>query len=122
MAHRDIVVIGTSRGGLEALRQLVPRLPADLPAAVLIVMHLSPDSPGYLAQILNRAGPLPAADAHDGEPLLAGRIYVAVPGRHLMVEGERIRLSSGPRRATPGPQSMCCFALRPSPTVRGSLE
>jgi two-component system chemotaxis response regulator CheB len=99
LAHRDIVVIGTSRGGLEALRQLAPRLPADLPAAVLIVMHLSPDSPGYLAEMLNRTGPLPAADARDGEELQPGRIYVAVPGRHLMVEDDRIRLSSGPRES-----------------------
>lgn len=99
MALRDIVVIGTSRGGLEALRQLAPRLPADLPAAVLIVMHLSPDSPGYLAEMLDRTGTLPAADARDGEQLQPGRIYVAVPGRHLMVEDDRIRLSSGPRES-----------------------
>src|SRR5215468_12620708 len=57
--HRDIVVIGASLGGVEALRRLVGALPPELPAAVLVVLHIPPDSPGYLPAILADAGPLP---------------------------------------------------------------
>jgi two-component system chemotaxis response regulator CheB len=60
MAHRDIVVIGASLGGMDALPQLVASLPADLPAAVLIVQHLPAGAPNFLAGRLTAArGPLP---------------------------------------------------------------
>ena len=60
MAPRDIVVIGASLGGVEALPQLAAGLPADLNAAVLVVQHVAPDAPNYLAERLDRAGPLRA--------------------------------------------------------------
>ena len=63
MANRDIVVIGTSAGGVEALRFLVCHLPADLPAALLVTIHLSSQHPSMLDEILSRAGPLPASFA-----------------------------------------------------------
>ena len=97
MPQRDIVVIGTSAGGVEALREIVGGLPADLPATLLVVIHVPPESPGLMPQILNRAGRLPAAHGADGEPLQRGRIYVAPPGAHMMVDGGRVRLARGPR-------------------------
>jgi two-component system chemotaxis response regulator CheB len=99
MAHRDIVVIGTSLGGVEALPRLVAGFPSDLPAAVLVVQHVGPDSPNYLADRLNAAGPLPAGPAVNNEPLKSGRIYVAVPDHHLMIENDRLRLTRGPRES-----------------------
>jgi two-component system chemotaxis response regulator CheB len=95
-AH-DLVVIGASAGGVETLRHVVGGLPADLPAAVCVVLHLSPGSPSALPQILDRAGPLDCCAAQDGEDLLAGRVYVAPPDRHLIVEDGIVRLTVGPR-------------------------
>jgi two-component system chemotaxis response regulator CheB len=99
MAHRDIIVIGTSLGGVQALPQLVAGFPANLRASVLIVMHMPAYYRGYLPDTLDGAGPMPAARAVDGEKLEHGRIYVAVPDRHLMIEGDRIRLTRGPRES-----------------------
>ncbi len=97
MAHRDVVVIGTSAGGVEALREMARGLPAELPASVLVVIHLPARSPGLIPAILNRAGPVPAAHAQDGEELRRGRIYVAPAGFHMILESGTIRLVSGAR-------------------------
>ena len=95
---RDIVVVGASAGGLKALQQLVAYLPADLPAAVLVATHLAPSAPSKVAAILAKAGPLPAVNAADGLPITPGRIYTAVPDRHLLVDDQDVlRLSRGPR-------------------------
>jgi two-component system, chemotaxis family, protein-glutamate methylesterase/glutaminase len=99
MTQRDIIVAGASLGGLDALTKLVSGLPADLKAAVFVVMHVTPQGPSHLAERLDAAGELPAAPAEDGETIRPGRIYVAVPDRHLMLEGERVRLSRGPRES-----------------------
>ena len=102
-AAHDTLVVGASMGGLDALRQLVAGLDPDLPAAVLVVLHVHARSPGALGEILDAAGPLPARLAVDGEALRPGRIYVAPPDHHLLVAGDRIRLTRGPRenRARP---------------------
>jgi two-component system chemotaxis response regulator CheB len=97
MPARDIIVIGASVGGIEALRAIAGGLPKDLPAAVFVVLHTSPEAPGILADILDRAGALPASFAADGERLLPGRIYVAPPDKHLVVEPNRVRLTRGPK-------------------------
>lgn len=94
---RDLVVIGASAGGVETLKRVVSGLPADLQAAVCIVLHISPGSPSALARILQRAGPLPCRAATDGESLRAGQILVAPPDRHLVIEDGRVRLTLGPR-------------------------
>lgn len=91
---RDIVVLGASAGGVEALTTLLRGLPAGFPAAVCVVLHLRRDRQTFLPGILDRAGPLPAAAAEDGEPLRAGRIYVAPPSRHLVLTAEGIRLQA----------------------------
>jgi two-component system chemotaxis response regulator CheB len=95
--QRDVVVIGASAGGVAALRSLVAGLPADLPAAVLVVLHIPPRAPSALPTILSRSGPLPAAFARGGERLEPGRIYVAPPDHHLTVVDGHVVLSVGPR-------------------------
>src|SRR3954453_20255750 len=97
MADTRIVVIGTSAGGLDALRTIVANLPADFPAPIAIVMHTAAGSPAVLAGILGRAGPLPAISVTAVEPLNPATIYVAAPGYHLIVEPGRIRATRGPK-------------------------
>jgi two-component system chemotaxis response regulator CheB len=74
-----IVVMGASAGGIAALETLVGCLPANFPAAILLVVHVAADSPGMLPNIMSRAGKLPAAFASEGEVPLPGRIYIAPP-------------------------------------------
>ncbi len=93
----DIIAIGASAGGVEALTTLVRDLPPDLPAAVFVVLHLPPDATSFLPRILGRVGPLPAAHPTDGEPIVPGRIYVAPPDFHLLVRRGAIRVVRGPR-------------------------
>lgn len=92
-----LIVVGGSAGCLTPLKELAAGLPADLPAAMLLVVHRGERSPSKLAEILNRAGPLPTSAAEDGELIRRGRIYVAQPGRHLMSHHGRLRLRGGPR-------------------------
>ena len=98
LRHRDIVVMAASAGGVEVLRDLLSRLPGNLPASVLVVLHIPATSGGALASILDRSGPLAAATALDGEALRHGRVYVAPPDRHLLLTDDRIELSHGPRQ------------------------
>ena len=94
---KDIIVVGASAGGIEALRVLVSGLPDDLPAAIFVVLHTSPESPGMLAEILARVGTLPAVNAQDGARIEHGRIYVAPPDRHLLIEPRVLRVTRGPK-------------------------
>ncbi|HEU4462892.1 MAG TPA: chemotaxis protein CheB [Solirubrobacterales bacterium] len=95
--QRDVVVVGASAGGVQALQRLVAALPPELPASILIALHLSAEATSVLHDILSRAGQLDASQAVDGERLERGRIYVAPPNRHLLVHGANVRLSAGPR-------------------------
>lgn len=97
MPGHDIVVVGASAGGVEALITLVRALPADLSAAVFVVLHLSPDGESALPQILSRSGALPAMHPQDGERITPGHIYVAPPDHHLLVERGHMRVVRGPR-------------------------
>lgn len=97
MYHLDLIVIGASAGGIEALKSLVAGLPAALPAALLVVVHTSPQSPQLLAHILAQAGPLPAAYAVEGTVIEPGQIYVAPPDHHLLVEQGQLRVTHGPK-------------------------
>jgi two-component system chemotaxis response regulator CheB len=94
---RDLVVIGASAGGVEALRQLVACLPADLGACVVAVLHLPPGGTSVLPSIVDRAGPMTARPAEDGAALEPGTIYVAVPDCHVQIDGGRLRVVGGPR-------------------------
>ena len=94
--HRDVIAVGASAGGVEALRALVGGLPPDYPGAVLVVLHLPRDAPSALPSILDRGGPLSAATAVDGERLRPGHIHVAASDHHLLVLDGHLRLSRGP--------------------------
>jgi two-component system chemotaxis response regulator CheB len=96
MATRDIIVIGASAGGVEALAQLVATLPRDLPAAVFVTVHFPRSSLSVLPKVLNRAGTLPATHPADGETIRSGRIYVAPPDFHLLLTPNGMRLVRGP--------------------------
>ena len=97
MAGRDIVVIGGSAGGVEAVVELVQGLSADFPGSLFVVIHFPGSVPSSLPRILSRAGPLPARHAKDGETIERGRIYVAPPDCHLTIHGNQLRLSRGPK-------------------------
>jgi two-component system, chemotaxis family, protein-glutamate methylesterase/glutaminase len=90
--------VAASAGGFQPLRALIGGLPADLPAAVLVVLHIPASGGSSLPGILDRAGPLPAAAAVDGERLQPGRVYVAPPNRHLLLVKDTVRTSRGPRQ------------------------
>ena len=98
-----VITVGASMGGVESLTRLVERLPPNLPAAVLIVLHVSPDGRSFLPEILNRAHRLKAAHARDGEPIRPGRIYIAPPNHHMLVHEGDIRLSRGPHENSARP-------------------
>lgn len=95
LPKRNIVVVGASSGGVEALIKLVGDLPADLPAAVFVVVHLPAGAPSVLPKILDRSGPLKAVECKDGTLVRPGHIYVACPDRHLLMEDGRTRLVRG---------------------------
>ena len=90
MPDHDIVVVGASAGGVEALVSLAASLPAQLPAAVFVVLHVPPTGTSALPDILRRSGPLPASHVKDGEPIEHGRIYVAPPDHHLLREDHHL--------------------------------
>lgn len=93
----DIVVVGASAGGVEALRSLVRFLPEDLAATIFVVLHLPPVATSVLPRILTRAGRLEAVHAAGGEPFEPGRIYVSPPDRHMCFAGGAICLDRGPK-------------------------
>ena len=97
MATKDIVVIGASAGGMGALERLVAGLPADLPAAVFIVWHLSPGVRSVLPAVLTKAGPLRAHHPKDGDPIRHGQIYVGPNDHHLLLERGYVRVTKGPK-------------------------
>lgn len=92
-----LIVIGASAGGVEAMRAVLAQLPADLPAALVAILHLAPTMRSELPQILARTSSMPTAFVQDGEPLEPGRLYVAPPDRHVLVQGDGLCLSDGPR-------------------------
>jgi two-component system, chemotaxis family, protein-glutamate methylesterase/glutaminase len=94
--RRDIVVLGASAGGIEALREIVATLPDDLGAAVFVVLHIG-KTHSELGRILAKSGPLTAATAVDGQSIKPGRIYVAAPDSHLMLDEGVVRVWRGPR-------------------------
>ena len=97
MSARRIVVIGASAGGLEALRTLVGGFPDTFAVPICVVIHTSPHSPGVVAEILERAGPLHATQPYDRQRIEGGHIYVAPPDHHLLIEPGRLRVTKGPR-------------------------
>src|SRR5262249_45933219 len=125
LTQRDIVVLGASAGGIEAITPIFADPSVDLPAAVFIVVHVAPQSPGHLAGIFDRAGPLPVQNAHQGQTFSTGRVYVAPPDRHLLLGANgRILLSRGPRENLSRPAIDPLFrsaALAFGPRVIGAV-
>ena len=97
MATRDTIVIGASAGGVQALCALVAALPANLPAAVFIVLHISADAPSLLPAILGRETQMPVEHPKSGQHIKTGHIYIAPPDHHLLIEGRNVKLVHGPK-------------------------
>ena len=93
MAKRNIIVIGASAGGFEALKVLVRGLPEDLEASIFLVWHMAADVRGVLPDVLNRHGAVHAAHAYDKEPIKPNRIYIAPPDRHMLIEPGHVRVT-----------------------------
>lgn len=97
MPVHDIVVVGASAGGVEALQRLVATLPGDFGGSVFVVLHIPPRTKSFLAELLGRSGPLPARNPLDGEQIQPGNIYIAPPDHHLIIENGHIHLGMGPK-------------------------
>src|SRR5262245_57788355 len=93
----DIVTIGASAGGVEALRALLSLLPAELGAAMFIVLHVNPTFRSALPEILRRAGRLHVQHARDWELIERGRVYVAPPDHHLVLDTTHMMVNRGPK-------------------------
>jgi two-component system, chemotaxis family, protein-glutamate methylesterase/glutaminase len=94
---KDIIVIGASSGGIEAVRAILAGLPANFPGSLFVVIHTAPNAPGVLDAIFGAAGPLPASIPKSGTRIAHGQVYVARPDHHLLIEPGKICLSRGPR-------------------------
>jgi two-component system chemotaxis response regulator CheB len=101
--RRDVVVIGGSAGALETLVHLVRALPADLPAAVFVVVHVLPAARSHLPDILDRRCELPVRHAKDRDPVVPGQILVAPPDHHLLLRPDHVELSRGPKESSTRP-------------------
>ncbi len=97
MSGHDIIVIGASAGGIEALTKLFADLPPDLPAAIFVVLHIPAQSVSTLPSIFSRAGHLPAFHALEKATIEPGHIYVAPPDHHLLIEQAFMRVVRGPK-------------------------
>jgi two-component system chemotaxis response regulator CheB len=129
MANRDILAIGTSAGGVQALTFLARQFQPEFPASVLVTIHLPSEIRSSLDEVLSRAGPLPAQFAGDGDVLNRGRIYVAPPNRHLIVDGYRLALGEGARENNARPAidpmlrsaAVCCGARTVGVVLTGTM-
>jgi two-component system chemotaxis response regulator CheB len=93
----NLVVMGASAGGVEVFLRIVAGLPSGFPAAVCIVLHTAPTSGGILTHLLSRAGKLTVQPVKDRQQLKPGHVYVAPPDFHLLIRGNTIRLTKGPK-------------------------
>ena len=97
MAKRDIIVVGASAGGVNALNDFLGSLSKDFQGSIFVVVHIPGDSPSSLPTILSRAGVLKAVHPKDGETVKQGIIYVAPPDHHMLLEGKLILVKKGPK-------------------------
>lgn len=130
MANRDVLAVGTSAGGVEALISLARNFQHDFPASVLVTIHLPSHLGSSLDQILSRAGPLAASFASDGEKMRKAHIYLAPPDRHLLLDGDRLSLGSGPRENNARPAidpmlrsaASCCCGRAVGVVLTGTMS
>jgi len=97
MSNRDIIVIGGSAGATAPLKQILARLPKDLPAAVFVVLHIPAQGIGILSTVASAAGPLPVLQAESGMVIQNGHVYLAAPDHHLLLFESHMMLGRGPR-------------------------
>lgn len=98
MSREKITVIGASAGGLAIISQILSRLPVDIPTAILIVLHISPESLGLLPEILQKHSKLSVRHPEQDEPICNGKVFVAPPDTHMLVHPhQKILLTHGPR-------------------------
>ncbi|NUO51719.1 MAG: chemotaxis protein CheB [Polyangiaceae bacterium] len=95
--RRNLIAVGGSAGALTPLRSLVLGLGKDAPVCVLVVIHVARTAPSVLPEILTRVGGLPAKHAADRDSLEPGKILVAPPNRHLLIQRKEVRLGHGPQ-------------------------
>ena len=130
MANRDILAIGASAGGVEALVFLAQNFPRDLPASVVVTVHLPPYGGSFLDELLSNAGPLPAFFAPEHGRLRKSSIYIAPPDRHLILEGDSFTLGRGPRENNSRPAidpmmrsaAVCCGSRAVGVVLTGTLS
>ncbi|MGY3035409.1 two-component system chemotaxis response regulator CheB [Bradyrhizobium sp. USDA 4354] len=124
MGNRDIIVIGGSAGATAPLKQILSRLPAGLPAAVFVVLHIPAQGIGILSTVASSAGPLPVRQAENGMKIEPGHVYLGAPDHHLLLAGDRVVLGRGPRENMVRPAIDALFrsaALYHGPRVIGVL-
>jgi two-component system, chemotaxis family, protein-glutamate methylesterase/glutaminase len=129
MANRDVLAIGTSAGGVEALMYLAKGFRREFPASILVTIHLPSHFCSGLDEVLTRSGVLPAVFAQDGDALRKGHIYIAPPDRHLIVDGDHLTLGIGPRENNSRPAidpmlrsaAACCAARTVGVVLTGTL-
>ncbi len=109
MAPRQIVVIGASAGGVDALQKLCAGLPADFPASILIAQHLSASGRSILPRLISRVSALPVVSPEDGQALESGHIYVASPDLHILVRTDRVLMRKGPHENRSRPSVNALF-------------
>ncbi len=97
MLGHEIIVVGASAGGVDAVPRLIASLPANLPASVFVVLHIPAVGPDLMAAIVGRNAKLEVGNAIEGETIKRGHVYLAPPDRHLQIEVGRVRLNRGPR-------------------------
>jgi two-component system chemotaxis response regulator CheB len=90
----ELIVIGASWGGLQAVSEILSGLPADFGVTVLVVQHRAEDAEDLLAGLLSRAGPLSVREVEDKQPLRGAGVVVAPPGYHVLVEPDHFALST----------------------------
>ncbi|HEY0303690.1 MAG TPA: chemotaxis protein CheB, partial [Longimicrobiales bacterium] len=95
-APGKIVLLGGSAGGIEAVGLILQVLPADVDAALFVVVHLNPSVPSFLPDILQRRTKLHVVSARDGAAIVAGTVYVAPPDRHLTIHDGHVHVARGP--------------------------
>lgn len=88
VGYFDVVAIASSAGGFDPIIEVVSGIPADFPASVIVIRHLSPGVESHLAEILSRYTPLEVKEAKNGERLAKATIYTARPDKHLMVNSD----------------------------------
>ena len=130
MSRRDIVAIGASAGGVEALLNIMSELPARFDAAVLVTLHLPEDYASGLDRFLSRSDSLPARFAEHGEKIEPRQIYLAPPRRHLLLgDDQRLELGHGPRENNARPAidpmfrsiALCCGSRAIGVVLSGML-